>query len=156
MFKAENHYSSLCSLILSTLLFFISSTDVKSQKVCTESITGCCDGYFWSYKNNGCESCRQGYIGKNCTTSCPYPTYGHGCQGLCDCDEDTCNVSTGCEPNITVCTPGNIGVNCTISCTYPSYGHGCQCVCDCDEDMCNASTGCEQITTGRNLVCLVY
>lgn len=97
-----------------------------------------------------------GYIGINCTSKCPYPTYGHGCQGLCDCDENMCDVSTGCEPNTTVCTPGYIGINCTISCTYPSYGHGCKGLCDCDEDMCNVYTGCEQLTTGRNLLCLVY
>lgn len=37
-----------------------------------------------------------GYSGINCTTGCPYPTYGHGCQGLCDCNVDMCDVSTGC------------------------------------------------------------
>lgn len=39
-----------------------------------------------------------GYIGKNCTIVCPYPTYGYVCQGFSDCDEDMCDVSTGCEP----------------------------------------------------------
>lgn len=39
-----------------------------------------------------------GYIGINCTTVCPYPTYGHRCQGLCDCNEEMCDVSNGCEP----------------------------------------------------------
>lgn len=147
MFKAEIDNSSLCSLKLSTLLFFIFNTDVKSQ-ACTESETGCCDGFFRSNKNNSCELCRPGYIGKNCTSSCPYPTYGHGCQGICDCGKDKCDVSTGCESNITVCSPGYIGINCTtINCTYPLYGHGCQAVCYCNGDMCNVSTGCGQITT---------
>lgn len=40
-----------------------------------------------------------GYSGINCTTICPHPTYGQGCQGLCDYDEDICDVSTGCVPN---------------------------------------------------------
>lgn len=42
-----------------------------------------------------------GYSGINCSTACPYPAYGHNCQGVCDCDEDMCNVSTGCEQIIT-------------------------------------------------------
>lgn len=42
-----------------------------------------------------------GYIGINCTTICPYPAYGHGCQGICACNVDMCGVSTGCEPNTT-------------------------------------------------------
>lgn len=142
MFKAENDNSYLSSLILSTLVFFIFNINVKSQ-ACIESESGCCDGYFWSYKNNSCESCRPGYNGINCTTSCPYPSYGHQCQGNCDCVEDNCDVSTGCEPNITVCSPGYFGINCTISCTYPLYGQECKGVCNCEEDICNVSTGCE-------------
>lgn len=42
-----------------------------------------------------------GYIGINCTTSCPPPTYGHACQSFCDCKEDMCDVSTGCTQNTT-------------------------------------------------------
>lgn len=37
-----------------------------------------------------------GYIGINCATPCPPPTYGHGCQGICNCDKDICDGSTGC------------------------------------------------------------
>lgn len=37
-----------------------------------------------------------GYIGINCSTACPFPTYGHNCQGFCDCYEDICDLSTGC------------------------------------------------------------
>lgn len=43
-------------------------------------------------------ACMPGYIGINCTSKCPYPTYGHGCQGFCDCNEVMCDVSNGCEP----------------------------------------------------------
>lgn len=42
--------------------------------------------------------CMPGYHGINCTFVCPYPSYGHGCQGLCDCNEDMCDVSNGCQP----------------------------------------------------------
>ena len=37
-----------------------------------------------------------GYTGPKCTLQCPYPTYGDKCQGYCDCDNDTCDISTGC------------------------------------------------------------
>lgn len=37
-----------------------------------------------------------GYSGINCKTACPYPTHGHNCQGVCDCDKGRCDVSTGC------------------------------------------------------------
>ena len=40
--------------------------------------------------------CSRGYHGPNCTIQCPYPTYGDGCQGICDCDNDTCDFTTGC------------------------------------------------------------
>lgn len=36
-----------------------------------------------------------------CTTICPYPTYGHECQGLCRCDKDKCDVSNRREPKTT-------------------------------------------------------
>lgn len=37
-----------------------------------------------------------GYTGLNCATKCPYPTYGNRCQGHCYCNNDTCDVFTGC------------------------------------------------------------
>lgn len=90
------------------------------------NIDGCCFGYFWNSKANTCERqlkliiflwlliektiymhtklvvlfisvCMPGYIGLNCTTHCPYPSYGERCQGYCNCENDTCDVSTGCK-----------------------------------------------------------
>ena len=43
------------------------------------------------------KECSSGYGGPNCSITCPYPTYGDGCQGLCDCDNETCDASTGCR-----------------------------------------------------------
>lgn len=40
--------------------------------------------------------CMPGYTGLNCTTKCPYPTYGERCQGYCDCSNNACDVSFGC------------------------------------------------------------
>lgn len=39
-----------------------------------------------------------GSNGINCSNICPYPTFGVGCQGSCDCNETMCDVSRGCEP----------------------------------------------------------
>lgn len=41
--------------------------------------------------------CSPGYLGKNCRGKCTYPYYGEECQSQCDCDEDSCDVSTGCR-----------------------------------------------------------
>lgn len=45
----------------------------------------------------------QGFTGENCSSSCPYPTYGNECQNLCNCSKDMCNVSTGCQNSTQVC-----------------------------------------------------
>lgn len=47
--------------------------------------------------------CMPGYTGLNCTTKCPYPTYGERCQRYCDCTNYTCDASLGCE-GIRACT----------------------------------------------------
>lgn len=39
----------------------------------------------------------QGFTGDNCSSRCPYPTYGRDCQELCNCSKDMCDVSTGCQ-----------------------------------------------------------
>lgn len=43
----------------------------------------------------------QGFTGKNCSSPCPYPTYGNECQNLCNCSKDMCNVFTGCQISTT-------------------------------------------------------
>ena len=42
--------------------------------------------------------CSPGYSGPNCTIQCPYPSYGDGCHGICDCYMyyDSCDFATGC------------------------------------------------------------
>lgn len=57
---------------------------------------GCCIGYFMSPENNKCEKCIPGYIGLNCSEKCPFPFYGENCKDMCNCSNETCDVSTGC------------------------------------------------------------
>nr|XP_022290380.1 cell death abnormality protein 1-like [Crassostrea virginica] len=71
---------------------------VVTSWLCEGRYRGCCDGYYWNAYNGTCE----GYGGSNCTSPCPYPTYGDRCQGICDCDNNSCDVSTGCRTPTTV------------------------------------------------------
>lgn len=41
--------------------------------------------------------CMPGFSGENCSSTCPYPTYGRDCQELCNCSKDICDVFTGCQ-----------------------------------------------------------
>uniref|UniRef100_A0A8W8JIE3 Uncharacterized protein n=1 Tax=Magallana gigas TaxID=29159 RepID=A0A8W8JIE3_MAGGI len=83
------------------------------------------------------KACIPGYSGINCTVACPYPTHGHNCQGFCDCEEDICDLSTGCTQ---ITTDKISSVKKTIIETN-------DCNNDCEENMCNESTGCTQNTT---------
>lgn len=38
-----------------------------------------------------------GYVKHNCTETCPYPSYGEGCQKICNCSKNACDLSTGCR-----------------------------------------------------------
>lgn len=62
------------------------------------------DYTFFSFDNIGC---LPGYIGMNCTSKCPYPTFGIKCQDTCYCSDNQCDVSTGCN----TVTTGNIHLN---------------------------------------------
>lgn len=33
----------------------------------------------------------------NCLSKCPFPTYGTKCQEMCNCSNETCDISTGCN-----------------------------------------------------------
>lgn len=46
-----------------------------------------------------------GYVGLNCTTQCPFPYYGEKCQNICECSNETCDVSNGCRVLTTLSTP---------------------------------------------------
>uniref|UniRef100_A0A8W8JI24 Uncharacterized protein n=1 Tax=Magallana gigas TaxID=29159 RepID=A0A8W8JI24_MAGGI len=68
-----------------------------TQGPCKNSFKGCCPGSAWDSQNQKCEQCMQGFTGENCSSACPYPTYGRDCQELCNCSKDICDVITGCQ-----------------------------------------------------------
>lgn len=43
-----------------------------------------------------CIACEIGFFGKNCNTKCIYPTFGQGCQSVCDCNVTNCDHVKGC------------------------------------------------------------
>lgn len=51
-----------------------------------------------------------GYIGMNCSSKCPYPTYGIKCQEICNCSKEACDLTTGCSAAIS----GNV---CFVLCS---------------------------------------
>ena len=42
--------------------------------------------------------CSPGYFGYLCKAKCVYPYYGEECKGHCDCSENLCDVTNGCQP----------------------------------------------------------
>lgn len=44
--------------------------------------------------------CISGYGAVNCSSPCPYPYYGVGCQRTCNCSRNLCDVSMGCIDGI--------------------------------------------------------
>ncbi|XP_062600199.1 uncharacterized protein LOC134261819 [Saccostrea cucullata] len=83
-------------IVLGLSSFLCSSSSSKEIPTCVKYDNKCCAGYKWSIEIDQCEKCLPGYSGFNCSHPCPYPHYGDECQGKCDCDNDTCDFSTGC------------------------------------------------------------
>lgn len=54
--------------------------------------------------------CLPGYTKLDCSSKCPFPTYGKNCQGLCNCSEILCDIAVGCS----TMTSGNIYLFVTI------------------------------------------
>uniref|UniRef100_A0A8W8JIS0 Uncharacterized protein n=1 Tax=Magallana gigas TaxID=29159 RepID=A0A8W8JIS0_MAGGI len=87
--------------------------------------------------------CPPGYLGRNWSDRCRYPSYGMECQKWCDCEERFCDIATDCYlPN--VCSSGYmfVGSDCTEQCRYPNYGTNCQGLCNCSKEFCDIATGC--------------
>ncbi|XP_062590564.1 uncharacterized protein LOC134252140 isoform X3 [Saccostrea cucullata] len=53
-----------------------------------------CIGYAQSGK---CKECLPGFVGEHCSHTCRYPSYGKGCQHVCECDQSVCHVVSGCS-----------------------------------------------------------
>ncbi|XP_078310685.1 uncharacterized protein LOC144618483 [Crassostrea virginica] len=157
--KAETA-ECLVEIVLFSVWYIQSSkTDATAFKCERERNGGCCDGYFRIPGSEKCIECSPGYSGTNCSIQCPYPTYGYGCQGICDCDKDICDISTGCTLLTTEipkrCLPGYVGRNCRARCIYPFYGEECESQCNCSEHLCDVIVGCRAYTEGTFLSIII-
>ncbi|XP_052710780.1 multiple epidermal growth factor-like domains protein 10 [Crassostrea angulata] len=153
MFECRKHFDTMFQRLLRMLIFIIISRYTTGD-LCPGTYKGCCPGFSLNSTTQQCEQCMAGYVGWNCSTPCPYPTYGVRCQGYCNCYKDLCDISMGCIIRTTAqagCITGYVGENCREKCTYPYYGMECQNQCDCDENRCDFSTGCTNYTKGSEL-----
>ncbi|XP_078324062.1 uncharacterized protein LOC144622553 isoform X2 [Crassostrea virginica] len=66
-------------------------TDSKKQ-------VHCCNNYFLD--NGICKVCLPGYFGMNCSSQCPFPSFGVLCSDTCQCNATECNHVNGCQSNI--------------------------------------------------------
>ncbi|XP_065929792.1 multiple epidermal growth factor-like domains protein 11 isoform X2 [Magallana gigas] len=104
--------------------------------------TSCCVGFRWDTAQEMCIPCDKGYMGPNCEIRCLFPSYGEGCQMICNCIEKDCDPANGCNNSSTVCKEGYYGINCKLKCRFPSYGLACQQKCICMEKDCDHIKGC--------------
>lgn len=77
--------------------------------------------YFLIYKKQRgfFSACPDGFIGKECNTLCPYPTYGRNCDFICDCRKESCNAAIGCLQG-KQCFWSPVIINVTF-CTWPLF-----------------------------------
>lgn len=49
------------------------------------------------------KECSPGFFAENCSRQCLYPYYGKKCNGMCSCDNITCNFMDGCDKGGYIC-----------------------------------------------------
>ncbi|XP_062573283.1 multiple epidermal growth factor-like domains protein 10 [Saccostrea cucullata] len=64
---------------------------------CLGHVYGCCVGFVWNQQERACVKCQNGYSGINCSEICQYPNYGEDCQNECNCTQEMCDPSKGCQ-----------------------------------------------------------
>ncbi|XP_048771638.2 platelet endothelial aggregation receptor 1-like isoform X1 [Ostrea edulis] len=142
-------YIGVCALFV--LCVHFQFTICKSN----ECEKGCCPGYKWDVKTGTCVECGAGYVGPNCSLTCPFPFFGPGCNSTCECSNQSCHFAKRCvELNeSTECDVGYMGPNCSLTCPVPFFGPGCNYMCKCSNESCHFSNGCAKLnesTVGKN------
>ncbi|XP_048771639.2 platelet endothelial aggregation receptor 1-like isoform X2 [Ostrea edulis] len=83
-------YIGVCALFV--LCVHFQFTICKSN----ECEKGCCPGYKWDVKTGTCVECGAGYVGPNCSLTCPFPFFGPGCNSTCECSNQSCHFAKRC------------------------------------------------------------
>nr|XP_034333563.1 multiple epidermal growth factor-like domains protein 10 isoform X2 [Crassostrea gigas] len=78
------------------IISILSMCSVCDGLECEGYFKKCCPGWSWDSVTQQCEECISGYGEVNCSSPCPYPYYGVGCQKTCNCSRNLCDVSMGC------------------------------------------------------------
>nr|XP_034330970.1 multiple epidermal growth factor-like domains protein 11 [Crassostrea gigas]XP_034330971.1 multiple epidermal growth factor-like domains protein 11 [Crassostrea gigas] len=180
--------NGVCAFVLfftgSVLMLVGPSTQTPASHSAHDNYNAACKT--WDTTFNKCQECHTGFTGPNCTIKCRYPSFGNGCQNVCNCIETFCNRSTGCKdgsPTILPistksnikktsvsrfttekihCSAGFVGNDCTIPCRFPSFGFRCQSKCYCSMEKCDHKIGCNESSTicnseeGNNLRAMMY
>ncbi|XP_065936262.1 multiple epidermal growth factor-like domains protein 10 isoform X2 [Magallana gigas] len=75
----------------------------------------CCSGY--EEKDNKCIECSPGFLGLNCSSSCPKNSYGKKCEFDCHCDKEThyCHHICGCLPKLIIVSNATVTNDSTSS-----------------------------------------
>ncbi|XP_078333664.1 uncharacterized protein LOC144625649 [Crassostrea virginica] len=82
--------------LLIILLYQCNHTKTSGHQKCEGGSGQCCDGYIFNETLGNCTECENGYFGTNCSSQCPYNSYGKACQMFCNCPEASCNFAEGC------------------------------------------------------------
>lgn len=63
----------------------------------------CCTDYEWDRILGNCTRSKPGFYGINCNKTCPYPSFGYGCQKNCSqkCSKEVCDFAKGCSNETT-------------------------------------------------------
>ena len=43
------------------------------------------------------KACKPGYFGDNCSSQCPFPSFGLQCLDKCNCSQSECDPELGCR-----------------------------------------------------------
>lgn len=96
-------------------LFFLRCTE---NRICSGTHGfDCCYGFSLNKMTGICEECSIGYHGHNCAMKCRPPTYGKGCQTICNCSVEDCHFAHGCIEKLETTTDDNQQNN-TLSAVY--------------------------------------
>eukprot|EP00105_Crassostrea_gigas_P044454 XP_019928602.1 PREDICTED: uncharacterized protein LOC105342502 [Crassostrea gigas] len=87
---------NIVTFVIAYMTLFECSQTMLTKTCVGRNGTSCCVGLKWDLTQEKCIPCDKGYMGPNCESECPFPSYGEGCQMICNCIEKVCDPANGC------------------------------------------------------------